>query len=327
MASDDLETLGRLRGLLNATRVVRGDESLPEVLAAIARTVSESLGYGTCVINVYRPAWDDFAVAAVHGSDEARRALEGTRGDVASWQPLLDKRFLRRGAYFVPHGEYEWSVEMHSWTPPVAPSDDPGAWQADDALFAPLKDADGELLGILSVDEPASGRKPTDDDLDVLVAIAEHVALTLQSAQEAARAARYREALEHLLDVSSRLTETLSIDAVLQPVARGIADALGFGTVSIDLPQPGTGALVPRCAVGWDIESRAQSAALTIDLVRPLLDAKFEIEGCYLLTSKDALERLPAGFQRTHASFNASSGPRAWNDHWLVVPLSAARAR
>ena len=35
----------------------------------------------------------------------------------------------------------------------------------------------------MSVDEPASLRRPADDELDVLVAVAEHVALVIEDAQ------------------------------------------------------------------------------------------------------------------------------------------------
>jgi FOG: GAF domain len=48
----------------------------------------------------------------------------------------------------------------------------------------PLTRNDGHLLGILSVDEPVSGCVPSDEELEVLVALAEHVALALESAQE-----------------------------------------------------------------------------------------------------------------------------------------------
>jgi hypothetical protein len=82
------------------------------------------------VITRYRPAWDDFRVAAVSGREEARQALLGC---------------TRRGL------------------------------------------------------------RPTDDLLHALVTVAEHVALTIESAQEDARDVRHRAALEHLLHISSRL--------------------------------------------------------------------------------------------------------------------------
>ena len=40
---------------------------MPALLWAIARVIAESLGYGTVAINLYRPEWDDFQTAAVHG--------------------------------------------------------------------------------------------------------------------------------------------------------------------------------------------------------------------------------------------------------------------
>ena len=81
MASDDLDTLARLRGLLDVSRVVRDDESLPEVLNAIAGTIADSLGYKVVVVNLYRPAWDDFEVTTVRDyNQEAVEQLLGTRG-------------------------------------------------------------------------------------------------------------------------------------------------------------------------------------------------------------------------------------------------------
>jgi diguanylate cyclase (GGDEF)-like protein len=321
MASDDLDTLARLRGLLDVSRVVRDEESLPDVLNAIAGTIADSLGFKVVVVNLYRPAWDDFEVTTVRDyNQEAVEQLMGSRGGWSSWAPLLDDRFKRGGVYFVPAGEYDWQDDMLSITPDIPISEDPNAWHPEDALFVPLTRSDGQMLGILSVDEPLSGLRPADAELEVLVALAEHVALALESAQEAARAHRYRRALERLLQISSRLTETLSIDAVLQSVAEGISDALGFAKVSIELPSQETGVLTPRAAVGWSLNDMADTAPLTLPMVRQLLSMEFEVEGCYLLTREQAEERLPMRYHWYESVFNGN-GPHAWDHHWLVVPL------
>ena len=120
--------------------------------------------------------------------------------------------------------------------------------------------------------------------------------------------------------MSSRLTETLSIDAVLHSVAEGISDALGFAKVSIELPDPDTGVLTPRSAVGWSLGDLAENAPLTLDLVEPLLVSEYEIEGCYLLTQTQARERLPERHHSYASVFNGE-GPHAWSHHWLLVPL------
>ena len=61
-----------LRGLLEVTKLVRSVEEVQELLDAIARTISDALGFRTVVINLYRPAWDDFVVTTVYGNDAAR---------------------------------------------------------------------------------------------------------------------------------------------------------------------------------------------------------------------------------------------------------------
>ena len=160
MASLDLRQstiFSRLRGLLEVARLVRTGEQLPELLAAIARTIADSLGYRTVAVNLYRREWDDFVVTTVYGGDDARKALLGQVQQMSDWTPLLDERFLQRGAYLVPAGEFDWS-EHPAFTPSLPQSDDPAMWNAVDALFAPMRDPDGNLLGLLSVDEPVSGR-------------------------------------------------------------------------------------------------------------------------------------------------------------------------
>ena len=152
----------------------------------------------------------------------------------------------------------------------------------------PLRHSDGHLLGILA------GRRarvrlhaaPTRSST-ILVAMADHAALAIQSAQEAAEPARHRAALEQLLAVSSRLTETFSIDAILQSVCDGIHHALGFDNVSIDLPDPDTGDLRSRATHGWNSSTEPSvsmpMSAGTSSTV--LMEPEFEVEGCYLVTT------------------------------------------
>ena len=58
---------------------------LEPVLRAVARTTAACLGYGTAVINLYRPAWDDFHTVVVEGSDGARRLLLGQTSTADDW--------------------------------------------------------------------------------------------------------------------------------------------------------------------------------------------------------------------------------------------------
>jgi diguanylate cyclase (GGDEF)-like protein len=308
-----------LRGLLEVTRLVRTVEELPELLDAIARTISETLGFRTVVINLYRPAWNDFLVTTVHGNADARTALLGSVRSIEEWEALLSDRFLHNGAYVVPAGSFDWTSMSMSYVP-QAPVE--GDWDPEDALFLPLRHSGGHLLGVLSVDEPASGRRPSDEELDVLVSFADHAALAVQSAQERADAERHQIALEQLLAVSSSLVSESGVDDILRTVCAAVRDALGFQNVLASLLNPVSGGLDVRAALGWSEDQIDFAGPVQYREVAGLFDPEFEIEGCYLLPSPEAERRLAReGDRPVYVSELNGSGPWAWNHHWLLVPL------
>jgi diguanylate cyclase (GGDEF)-like protein len=316
-----LPTISPLRGLVEVTRLLRAREDLPALLDAVARTIGESLGYRTVAVNLYRPEWDDFQVTTVFGNEEARSALIGHAVPGDDWTILLGQQFERRGAYFVPSGSVDWGSLGPSYVPRGGRSCHPAAWDPEDALFVPMRDHRGSLLGIISVDEPVSGRRPADDDLDILVSIADHAALAVEAAREAADAARHQRALEELLGLSSRITGEPSNTEILRQVCSGIRDALDFRNVCAALVDPETGAVVPRATAGWRLEELRQQVQVTVAELEPLLDDSFLREGCYLLTNEEARSRLATGVDVYPSQLNGR-GPWAWNRHWLIVPVS-----
>jgi PAS domain S-box-containing protein len=313
----------RLRGLLEVTRLVRTGEELPELLAAIARTIADSLAFRTVVINLYRREWDDFLVTTVYGSDDAKAALLGQVQPPSEWEPLLDARFLQRGAYFITAGEIDWdSLGGTTYTPNLAVSDDPTAWHPDDALFMPMRGPDGELLGILSVDEPLSGRRPSGDEIDVLVAVCEHAALAVQAAQEGSRAQANRDALERLLAVSTTLNETSDTPTLLGQVCAAISEALGFEKVAVQLlSDDGFHRTVAQ--VGF-ADGENMGVPLSADELEVLLRPEFDVAGCYVIphaAARATLPDRPAGY----SSQRDGRGPYGWQNHWLFVPLQGRR--
>lgn len=310
-----------LRGLLEITRLLRREQDPATLLEAIAETAGSMLGYRTVVVNVYRQAWHDFEVAHVRGSDEARAELLGDHIAWEMWRPLLDDRFEQRGAYFIRSGAFDWTTAAgRRFVPDLPVSDDPAAWHPDDELFVPMRHSDGHLLGILSFAEPVDGRRPGEEELAVMAAVADHAAIALQTAQDRVLAARHRIGLGHLLQVSSQLAEARSVDAVLAGICRGIHEALEFDKVSVETPDPLTGEFSSRAGIGLSEQQRTGNSGTLWELA-PLLDPPFERHGCYLLTTEQARSRLPASRHGEPSRVNGR-GPFAWSDHWLLVPLN-----
>lgn len=309
-----------LRGLLEVTRLLRAREDLPALLDAVARTISETLGFRTVAVNLYRPAWDDFEVTTVHGNAGARAALLGNTREGSHLAVLLSERFARRGAYYIPNGAVDWDSLGPSYTPAGQRQEHPDAWDPEDALLVPMRDGEGNLLGMISVDEPDSGRLPADDELEVLVALADHAALAVEEANETRDVHRHQRALEELLDVSSRITGETSTDEILRRVCGGIRTALEFDNVCAALVDPDTGALVPKAVAGWRLDELLARPRVSVGQIEALLDAEFEREGCFLLTHAQAHARLARDVDVVPSQLNGR-GPWAWNRHSLLVPL------
>jgi diguanylate cyclase (GGDEF)-like protein len=314
-----------LRSLLEITKAVRSGADVDSVVDAIARVVGETLGFQTVVLNVYRPEWDDFYVATVHGNDSVRDALLGSVYDWSSWTPLLDDRFARAGAYFIPNDAFDWSQDLgNRFVPAGEPAvAGPEGWHPNDELFVPLEHADGQIAGIMSFGDPVDGRRPDDEQLAIAVALASHAALALEAAQERARSQRHQDGLEQLLHVTSQLPQTISTEAMLTSVCEAISDALGFDKVLIQLVEPETGRLLPAAAAGFEEEDVAASGALELEHISRLFEPEFEVAGCYLVPREEAAQRVGAS-QVVYRSVMNGRGPRAWDHHWLVVPLHDA---
>lgn len=180
----DRQAVSRFVG--DVARRVGGTLDLDRTLDQVVQAVVELVGFRVAVLNLLT-AQGDLEVVTVAGSDEVRTELLGSRETLASWEGLL--------AAAQPVGALRFadaSVAMPGavWLPDLPRTDDPRAWQPEDALFAPLHGADGRLLGVLSVDLPADGLRPDEHTCELLELFAVQASLALDHARVHARLQR-----------------------------------------------------------------------------------------------------------------------------------------
>jgi diguanylate cyclase (GGDEF)-like protein len=181
--SDSEEPVPRhLRSMLAVSRAAAAGRGPMPVADALAETICNELSFGVVVVNLLDESREELRAAIVKGDPDARDTLLGTTSLWSDWQQLLDTYDDGQGALWLPAGSYEWDTDSPMWTPPIAPSESPDGWHPEDMLFLPLRGASGQVLGIVSVDQPVLGRRPTDDELSVLMAVADHAGLALERA-------------------------------------------------------------------------------------------------------------------------------------------------
>jgi diguanylate cyclase (GGDEF)-like protein/PAS domain S-box-containing protein len=169
-----------LRRLQALVRDVNRDLDLDRTLAAVCQGVVDGLGFEVAVVNLVMPD-GALEVVSVVGDAGAAEALLGTRASRQEWDELL-AACTPQGRVLVGYDHDRHPDTVASWVPETPVSDDPEAWHPLDELFAPLETASSGLLGVLSVDLPRDGRRPSAEQLELLEMYAAQAAVAVENA-------------------------------------------------------------------------------------------------------------------------------------------------
>ena len=198
-----------LRSILSVSRAAASGQGIMPVLQALAEAIRGELSFNVVAVNL-RESSQLFRAVIVIGDPSARALLAGTSTPLSEWENLMASGRDVHGASWLPAGSYEPETGSVYWrAATVAPLAADG-WHPDDMLLLPLRSASRELLGVISVDQPLLGRRPTDAEIAVLMAVADHAALALEQVQQHG-AARGDESDQLRLAAVMLLAETLDL--------------------------------------------------------------------------------------------------------------------
>src|SRR5690242_9142769 len=165
--SEPYVRLASLRQLHQVMADMNTARSLADTLQTVANGVVTALGYELACVNLVRPD-GDLVVAALSGNQAAEALITGRTGSRESWERRLSMGETWGDLVFIPHTE-GWVLDdddVPQWfTDGPAPRFE-DEWHPSDRLFAPMYTpgvqggSSGELLGVISVDSPSSGRHP-----------------------------------------------------------------------------------------------------------------------------------------------------------------------
>lgn len=165
-----------LQELEALNRRVRADFSLEDVLNEVAVSITRASPFDAVLISVYQS--EDKMLRRVTGvgiAPEMMRELLLRRQPWSALQTLLRPEFRLGQAYFIPAEQSPViPPEVHTVTLDASSpaSMQANAWKPDDLLLFPLTDAQGEPLGLISVDRPRDGRRPDRVTIEVIQAFA-----------------------------------------------------------------------------------------------------------------------------------------------------------
>jgi PAS domain S-box-containing protein len=166
------------------------------------------------VISLFDDDWKVWKRAHA-GLSEAEASALQARPEIspAIRREILADRYRLGNSYFVPHDSQLGTQLSGAGISTQRPVEEFVDWHPEDFLFVPMRGKNGKVLGTISVDDPADGRRPTPESLTVLELFAREAAIAIEQNQllgELERAERY---LENLV--------TNSADAIVTTDTKG----------------------------------------------------------------------------------------------------------
>ena len=91
--------------------------------------------------------------------------------------------WIRENVHGVPAGVSPEKAVTYAGVPSRIPTEEMVDWHPQDMIYAPLRTPEGKIVGILSMDDPVDGRKPTKGSLTSLELFLHQAAITIENAQ------------------------------------------------------------------------------------------------------------------------------------------------
>ena len=223
--------------LLSVSQGARSDRPLEEILEDVAYAIQEAVGFNVVLISVVEgtpPMLRRVASAGLplREFEEMKRHPQPLERVERIFQ---QEEFRISNSYFLPHERPAAGLEaLHTYTP-MRPETEvrEGQWHPEDMLLVPLRGATGQIVGLISVDDPQDRLRPSRQVVEALEIFAGQAALAIENARLLQEARRRLWEQTLLFETSAAVSSSLNPDEVLQVLARQVQWAIPHAQVSI----------------------------------------------------------------------------------------------
>lgn len=181
----------QLEDLLTASVAMRGSEALDDVLGGIAQAMTSAGGFERAVIYLLDGDGVTMRARATVGLGPAEDSrLRSTPLPIEELRAMMQPDMQISRSFFFDHRRHHLpqGLDEKFSARRADPAWRDGSWHALDSLSVPLVDRCGSLRGVISVDDPVSGRPPGLAHIRALEMFADQCSLAVEEASRYARA-------------------------------------------------------------------------------------------------------------------------------------------
>ena len=186
----------QLRELIAISHVLHMGHALDDILDQIVQAIPATVGFNVAMLSLAEgepPMLRRVAAAGI--TLQQFEAMRQTRQWLSAFDLVLQEPYRVSQSYFLPHQqEAQWSagLDVHVILDeqltrekdallPRDPSRPP--WHPRDMLLVPLRDSRGQVLGLLSIDDPQDGFVPDRERIESLELFANEAASAIENAR------------------------------------------------------------------------------------------------------------------------------------------------
>jgi GAF domain-containing protein/DNA-binding response OmpR family regulator/sensor histidine kinase YesM len=246
----------QLTNLFQIGQAFRTDVPLDQILDDVVHAIQETVGFNIVILSLLtgEPAVlrrESAAGIPVATFAEMRRVEQ-------PWEAISEimrDQFLISQSYYVPLESRHVTAGLDTYTPPNSDSSaqrQPGQWHPEDLLITLLRGSGDRILGIVSVDEPRSGRVPDRSTVEALELFANQAAIAVENSRLYADLQQRLDNLTLFNEVGRSISAKLDLDSLLATVLDASTELMQAPRSTIFLRDPLDGKYILRKAIGYD---------------------------------------------------------------------------
>ncbi|MEM3731709.1 MAG: PAS domain S-box protein [Candidatus Bathyarchaeia archaeon] len=189
----------RLENLMKSSTEIMQVKDMHKRLKVIAKAI-QNFGWRRVVISLRDENLEGIDLVTAGLTREERKLLLKRKAPGHVWRERLGPKFekykigefyylpwsdpwIREHVHGVPPGASPDVATTYAGVPSRLSPDEMVDWHPQDMLYAPLRTPEGRIVGILSMDDPVDGRRPTQQSLVPLELFLHQAAITIENAQ------------------------------------------------------------------------------------------------------------------------------------------------
>jgi signal transduction histidine kinase len=210
-------------------------------LSTIAEAVREQ-GWKRAVITLKDENLDTVEIVTAGLTPEEEEHLKTHQPPGEIWGKRLSSMFERHRLgefYYLPWSDPLVQEQFKHAVPSKMKKEETVDWNPEDLLYIPLRLPDGKVVGIMSMDDPEDGRRPTRESLAPLQLFVHHAATAIENAKLMQQVKEYAQHLEEKVEERTKQLKEMQQQLLKSERLAAIGELAAM--IGHDLRNPLTG--------------------------------------------------------------------------------------